>query len=329
MIEFTKPLTIPPQALAHLGNYISCTGTELLFFDIETTGLSRERSFIYLIGCVGLRGEELILTQWMAENSTEEAQLLERFVSFSKSFRGFAHYNGKRFDIPFTEHRLLKYHMDSPFTGKVSLDLYLQLSLCRTLLKLEHMRQPDLEQFLYPDSHRTYRDGGACIPLYRAYCRRHKPETAEILLGHNREDLEGLLKILPALSYVRLLRGDFHAETAELTEEGLICRCRLHEALPKPVSFQKEDCFLSGEDFRLSFLLIPSLGRLKQHYEDYENYYYLPREDMAIHKSLAGCLEASLRIPATRQTCYTWVPCKEEFYKDLPSLENYLQKNLF
>lgn len=44
---------------------------------------------------------------------------------------------------------------------------------------------------------------------------------------------------------------------------------------------------------------------LKYFYPDYQNYYYLPEEDMAIHKSIADSVDPSYRKKATKNTCYT------------------------
>ena len=52
------------------------------FYDIETTGLSRNSTYLYLIGAVGIEDETWNFYQWMAENANEEEteiDLLELF----------------------------------------------------------------------------------------------------------------------------------------------------------------------------------------------------------------------------------------------------------
>ena len=46
-------------------------------------------------------------------------------------------------------------------------------------------------------------------------------------------------------------------------------------------------------------------GTLKFFFPDYKNYYYLPVEDTAIHKSVAAFVDSSYRKKATASTCYT------------------------
>lgn len=50
------------------------------------------------------------------------------------------------------------------------------------------------------------------------------------------------------------------------------------------------------------------------YFEDYKNYYYLPQEDMAIHKSVAAYVAAENKEKATKSTCYikktdAFIPC--------------------
>ena len=42
-----------------------------VFYDIETTGLSRNSTYLYLIGAVGIEDETWNFYQWMAENANE------------------------------------------------------------------------------------------------------------------------------------------------------------------------------------------------------------------------------------------------------------------
>ena len=67
------------------------------------------------------------------------------------------------------------------------------------------------------------------------------------------------------------------------------------------------------------FIRIPVfLGELKHYYEDYENYFYLPEEDWAIHKSVGCFVEKSHRKKATAKTCYIK---KEGVFLPLPPLK--------
>lgn len=328
MLSIEKKLSPKPEILSSIRKFCGHKLEKTLFFDIETTGLSRERCHIYLIGCLFLEGNTMILRQWMAQGLYEEERILKDFLKFSEDFSSLVHYNGRKFDIPFTEYRLLKYGLPSAFSGMESLDIYQQISPCKSLLKLSHMRQPDVEQFLFDDKKRAHCDGGACISLYKKYCCHPAAAIAETLLGHNEEDLKGLSQLVQVLSYPAFLNGEFEAEKVWQEQEHLYCFCKLKYPLPKPVSFAYEDGYLTAQDITARFQLLLYNGQLRQRYRDYKQYFYLPSEDTAIHKSLISCVDASLRIPASKETCYTWFPCNEDFMKSPSKIEEYIRKNL-
>ena len=49
------------------------------------------------------------------------------------------------------------------------------------------------------------------------------------------------------------------------------------------------------------------------YYLDYKNYYYLPNEDMAVHKSVAVSVDRTHREKAAPENCYTWVAVDTAF----------------
>ena len=71
-----------------------------------------------------------------------------------------------------------------------------------------------------------------------------------------------------------------------------------------------------------------NIGELKYFYSNYRDYYYLPIEDTAIHKSVGEYVDKTARVKATARTCYTrkqglflpqfeplWSPSLKEDYK--------------
>ena len=59
----------------------------------------------------------------------------------------------------------------------------------------------------------------------------------------------------------------------------------------------------NGETSKLSVRLFE--GELKYFFENYKDYYYLPDEDIAIHKDIAASVDKAFRKKATSSTCYT------------------------
>lgn len=67
-------------------------------------------------------------------------------------------------------------------------------------------------------------------------------------------------------------------------------------------------------------------GELKYFYPNYKDYYYLPAEDMAIHKSVAAYVDKNHRTQATAATCYSkksgcFLPQYQELFSPALKLE--------
>lgn len=94
-----------------------------LFYDIETTGLSRNSTFLYLIGAVAYEENNWQMYQWMIENKEEEPELLKTFSGFLQDFSCTIQYNGDSFDQPYLDARYQIHGLSSPFAKLPSLDL--------------------------------------------------------------------------------------------------------------------------------------------------------------------------------------------------------------
>ncbi|MBQ0001490.1 MAG: ribonuclease H-like domain-containing protein, partial [Clostridiales bacterium] len=114
------------------------------FYDIETTGLARKTTNLYLIGVVFPDGERWVMRQWFAEGPEEEEAILEKFAEFSKAFSHTVQFNGNKFDAPYIRERCSVYGLESPLDSVPGLDLYQFLKPIRLLLQLDHMRQADV-----------------------------------------------------------------------------------------------------------------------------------------------------------------------------------------
>lgn len=298
-----------------------------VFYDIETTGLSRASSFVYLIGAAIPKDHGWSLTQWMAEGPEEEKDLLLHFFQFLKKGAFAIQYNGASFDQPFLQARASLYAMDFPLSQIPSLDLYRTLKPLKGLLGLPDMKQPTLESFL-KEPPRLYADGNACIRQYQKYEKEKNPTDAAVLLGHNQEDLSGLVLVFSMTSYLQLLRGDFHIAKAGCQDETLSFTLLLPDPLPVSFASQSPLFFLSGENCSVHLRVPLVKGRLRQYYQNYRDYVYLPGEDMAIPKTLAAYMDKSLFCPALPDTCFTWFAPSDDFLGDAQKQETYLKAAL-
>ncbi len=317
---------------------------ELLFFDIETTGFSREFSTLYLVGCVYYRNGGWNLNQWFADTLESEKEVLITFFEFLKEFHKVIHFNGDGFDIPYLLNRCLAHRLPYDFTGVESLDIYKKIRPYRCLLGLSSMKQKAIEEFLKIERKDLY-SGGQLIEVYKDYLISHDNFLFDLLILHNEDDLKGMPLILPILNYPDFLEHDFfldHQKLLCLTDIGgcehrslqLICK----NGFSIPVGFTKSNSLVSMEAEKEALSLSIDLyeGELKYFYPDYKNYYYLIYEDKAIHRSVAEYVDRAARKKATAKTCYTrqsgcylpqfstlWTPCLQKEYKDKTSYISY------
>ena len=73
------------------------------FMDIETKGLSNVP--IILIGVAEIKGSKIISSQYFLRNYTEEASIIEAYLSHLDEDSVHVTFNGKTFDVPFIKNR--------------------------------------------------------------------------------------------------------------------------------------------------------------------------------------------------------------------------------
>ena len=107
----------------------------------------------------------------------------------------------------------------------------------------------------------------------------------------------------------------------------------LPTALPCAVSASFEGCYFSATGSEGLFKVPLYEEELKYFYSNYKDYYYLPTEDIALHKAVASFVDKNHRMQATASTCYTrkystylpqWDVIVEPFFK-----RDYKSKVLF
>ncbi len=293
-----------------------------LFFDIETTGLSPDTAFAFLIGCICYEDGQWTLQQFMIRFVQEERQLLTSFFALVKKYQMLIHFNGNRFDIPFLNKRAAAILLDSPLAACTSVDLYLRYRSLKNLLHLAHMNQHSLEEWVgwHREDELSGRD---MVGKYWSYSVNGDKETEGLLLKHNRDDLRGMLRVPAMEGYLSLSAGKILPEiTAGQTRDysALNLHFETTDALPRPLSRSKEifpgshqpaDPSGAPAGYCLSVqkssgtLRVPIFtGRLRHYFPDYKNYYYLPVEHQVIHKSVASLVDKNYRRPATPENCY-------------------------
>ncbi|MCD7752550.1 MAG: ribonuclease H-like domain-containing protein [Lachnospiraceae bacterium] len=305
---------------------------EILFLDIETTGFSPASTQLYLIGLIYYCDGKWVLRQLMAESAAEEKELLLRLSQLTARFSTLVHFNGIRFDINYLMQKAAQYDIDLPLDSLLSIDLYRQISPWRDRLGLTDCRQRTIEEFMGLHRKDPY-TGGELIQYYKAYTVNPDDSVRSLLMQHNRDDMKGLLYILPMLAYGDILRHMPVIRKAAMTKTKnhkgeltceLTMELKLQTPVPRPLTLQYDGITLLADGAKL-MLLVPVLDtELKYYYPNYKNYYYIPALDAAYHKSVASFAEKEYRVQATAATCYTrrrgyflkqYSPIVEPYYK--------------
>ncbi len=286
---------------------------DAIFFDIETTGFSPVTSSIYLIGCMYRKGTTLIINQFLAENKSDEEEILLQFMNLLSNFKTIISFNGIGFDIPFIKAKCDNYSIPEHFKSYQYLDIFKLVGNIKFLLKQQNYKQKTIESFLG-----IHRDdmfsGGELINVYEDYVKTHEKEAEQLLLLHNYEDVTGMLDLMPILTYTQVLNGAYSIKTVEIAPytsyegtEGqeLIITLENDYAVPKRVSHQQQDFYFTLNK-NITKVRVPIYeGELKFFYSNYKDYFYLPKEDMAIHKSVATFVDKQYRERAKACNCYT------------------------
>lgn len=269
-----------PRAIALLDE-IPYPPEKIAFLDLETKAYGRKNSHILYLGLIFLENSTWQVRQWLPEEPEEEKTMLQEVISLLPCFSCLIHYNGNSFDLPVLTKRCSALNLPLDLSQMESVDLYRAFAPLKKLLGFPHLDQRSLENFL-------------------------GLERTGIFIN----DLLQLPGLLPLFSYLALLEGGFSVTSASLKggdseEPALSIQAELLKPVPKPFSLHLPTGYLSCEEKEFGFLMYGIRDTLKYFYPDYQNYYYLPEEDMVIHKSIADSVDPSYRKKATKNTCYT------------------------
>ncbi len=125
------------------------TAGPLLFFDLETTGLSGGAGTLaFLVGCGYFDDDGFHTRQLFLSGYEAEREVLDALTALAGRFGGLVTFNGRTFDVPLIETRYLFHRLESPFADMPHFDM---LHPARKLWRRRNIAQP---------SHRERWSGG-------------------------------------------------------------------------------------------------------------------------------------------------------------------------
>lgn len=291
-----------------------CDPAGALFIDIETTGLKKETTSLYLIGCGQYTDEGFLTRLFFADTHEEEEDVLISFLDYMKDFTHLLHFNGTKFDIPYLQYKFKRYGISDPFTKIAQVDIYKLCKPLRYLLFPESMRQKAIESFLGISREDMY-GGGELIEVYKDFEITGSDDDLKLLVTHNREDVLGMHLILPILYYLDLQDMSLSFEDYTINEyrdykdslrEEVIFNYTTDVAFPISFTAKTDTMYVraSADNKKISIRLPIYDQDMYIFFDNYRDYCYIPDEDRAILRTVACALPKDRYKKATKETCY-------------------------
>jgi uncharacterized protein len=181
-----------------------------VFLDTETTGLSGGTGTVaFLVGLAWREGPGITLAQYFLADFNQETALLWAVGRCLRQAGVLVTYNGRCFDWPLLQTRLVMRRADPAWSTPTHLDL---LTLARRIFR---PRLPDcalqtIEQAVL-DLHRTDDLPGSLIPRrYFAWLRQGDPRVLDAVFDHNRQDVLSMALLLARFEAVLRSAEDLH-----------------------------------------------------------------------------------------------------------------------
>ena len=294
-----------------------------LFIDIETLGFNAAYHQIYLIGTAEIRDKKAQIVLYFAQSPGEESDILRAFLERTTPGTTLFTYNGDMFDIPFIKKRAAKAGILDALSSVNSLDLYKIVKRKKALLGLSGCKQKDVEQFLHL-SREDAMSGGELIKVYKRYVKLATEEDRRLLVTHNLDDVKGMLRLLPMLSYDRLHAAEISDIAIDVNEaeQHVFLSAALSVSLPVDLRKQAEGAYVIISGSRIKCALRLTNGCIRYYYDNPKDYVYLLTEDTVIPKALADAVPKDAKRPAKAIECFSLVnvieyPQPMEMYQNI------------
>lgn len=182
---------------AREGRLARCASGDLIFLDIETSGIAGGTgTYAFLIGAGRFRADGFQLTQFFMRDPAEEPAVLDAFLEYLERPGALVTFNGKAFDVPILNTRYIANGLAAPLAAAPNLDL---LPLARRLWRqrLESRALGDLEVHILGAA-RTEQDvSGWLIPsIYFDYLRSGDARPLKSVFYHNAMDVVAMAALL-------------------------------------------------------------------------------------------------------------------------------------
>ncbi len=220
---------------------------DVLFFDTETTGLSRGAGNLpFLLGFSWIDKTDINIKQYFLKDPSAESEMLESVTEFMGRFGILATFNGKSFDVPLLKNRLI---LNRRKAGEPLMHFDL-LHIYRRLLPRDHWKghsQSAVEEAVLGFRRENDISGAQVPQIYFDFLRYGEDSGISKIIHHNELDVTGLVFLfLKAAALYREKNPSLHALRSGIARI-LIRNHRFPEAadlLQNPVNY-KDHLFLA------------------------------------------------------------------------------------
>ncbi len=304
----TKKIT---SNLDNIYNSAYLSNRKLMIFDIETTGFSRQNEITYMIGCILKTDNIYDYHNIFASKPSSEEKILKHFFDMLEKIDCIITFNGNNFDIPFLLARANKYNIKSKISHIETIDIYELLRPFRTGLGLPNLKLNTIQNKLGYKREDEY-SGGDLIKIYKDYVRNPYVPYYELLLLHNKEDVEGMINLLPLIDTSSLLSNivnNYQIQFIEsrIYEDRAVILYKLPSKSPldfKLTSKSSAELILE-QNTNTAKLVIPLCkGEKKYFFDNYKDYMYIMEKAEVMHKSVASFISSDKKRRAKKAECY-------------------------
>lgn len=262
---------------------------KILFFDIETTGLSPKNSFVYLISYGYFNDGNFHLTQLFAENCNDEINILNSFEDILSQFILIAQFNGNKFDIPYLIERFRYHNIISSLPALEPFDIYVFIKQFKQLFDLPNCKLKTFEKFLKLKRDDQI-DGGEAINEYYNYISTGNADSLRKCLLHNYEDVLNLPAISELVIFDQLKNPDNFNIITDIDNEYITLSVITESNLNLCLNYCYDDLEFNFKHniATLKFKIVENTFKLR--FYNYKNYVFLNNENYAVEKEYAKVL---------------------------------------
>ena len=300
------------KSTAHIGHCAEFLTQNSCVLDIETDSRYWRTSHFNNVRLADTEKEII----WIPEKESDEYDLL---ITLAESLSQYSHivtFSGTGFDLPHLRKKYSAYRLSDPLQDKRHDDLFLMLRKYNALLPLARHRLNDYVS-LFKESRAPDDDAQKALFITRI--------LSLTCLTEGRFDVQITDSDFPETDI-------FKERTRDLPSYGTVLSLLLTPDLP--ISFRvrcSDGPFELDSDPESGTLLLrirSDDGSFYMYHSDFENYDYLPGEGCAVHKSLTAYVASDRKAKASRDNCYTRIPCGTLLQGNEKTLKKYTEKTV-